>query len=246
MQFLTTFSRMTFMAPPLPVRVQAITLKCWTNTTDPPTWIKHTNIVSFVLFLNNSGYWMLFVFNEIESNNYRLNEIWPTKLCIKNVIETGPYLRCQILLGIVRNGRSRKFVTKDLTHFPISPHALQIQISTIFQLIYISNIFRFLCWAFSFLLLLGSWIFSPPWTEVKRGGVFIKSLQVLTKYCCRQWCSVAALSYYGVKYDPRRRNWGGLLPLQPGLLLEKGERGKTGGEQSLKVNRPSKKQLNIF
>ena len=132
MQFLTTFSWRTFMAPPLPVRVQAITLKCWTNTTDPTTWIKHTNIVSFVLFLNNSGYWMLFVFNEIESNNYRLNEIWPTKLCIKNVIETGPYLRCQILLGIVRNGRSRKFVTKDLTHFPISTHALQIQISTIF------------------------------------------------------------------------------------------------------------------
>ena len=91
-------------------------------------------------------------------------------------------------------------------------------------------------------LLFGSWIFSPPWTEVKRGGVFIKSLQVLTKYCCRQWCSVAALSYYGVKYDPRRRNWGGLLPLLPGLLLEKGERGKTGVEQSLKVNRPSKKQ----
>ena len=54
-------------------------------------------------------------------------------------------------------------------------------------------------------------------------GVFIKSLQVLTKYCCRHWCSTA-LSYYGVKYDPRRRNWG-VLPF--GLLLEKGE-GKLG------------------
>ena len=124
MQFLTTFCWMTFMAPPLPVRVQAITLKCWTNTTDPTTWIKHTNIVSFVLFLNNSGYWMLFVFNENESNNYQLNEIWPTKLCIKNVIETGPLSPMSNLVGDCAEWEIKEIRDQGshpLSHLPSCP-----------------------------------------------------------------------------------------------------------------------------
>ena len=33
------------------------------------------------------------------------------------------------------------------------------------------------------------WIPPPPRASSRR-GVFIKSLQVLTKYCCRHWCSI--------------------------------------------------------
>ena len=67
---------------------------------------------------------MLFVFNENESNNYQLNEIWPTKLCIKNVIETGPLSPMSNLVGDCAEWEIKEIRDQGshpLSHLPSCP-----------------------------------------------------------------------------------------------------------------------------